>query len=326
MPTSPTLGLDPLAILEQLSLARSREAFARSLEEMAVECLGGGKARFFRFRSWTGLLLRPWEKQKGFPLGEETLPGRVGLHMEYTVDRKMLPVPGLDGSGPINVGLPILLYGALIGVLTVVGLVEEPDRERAAALGELVRVGGVAWEFTCRQEDAAAYAQRVEDVLVSATESLTPKGRGHTMRVARLATELATLMDLSTQSRNLVWRASLYHDVGKLVLAGQQEVERLHPTAGAEFLRSGRVLRELAPLVAASHERYDGTGFPRGLKGDQAPIEAWVLAMAEHLAESPEAWADVESWVDEVEDSHHPAVADAMNGIVAGGRIREILG
>lgn len=326
MATSATLGSDPLTILQQLSLARSREAFARSVEELAVEVLGGGKARFFRYRSWTGLLLRPWENQPGFPLSEESLPGRVGLYMEYTVDRKMLPVPGLEGSGPINVGLPVLLYGALMGVLTVVGLVEEPDREKSAALHELARIAGVAWEFTRRAEDAQAYAQRVEDVLVAATESLSPGGRGHTMRVARLATELASLMDLSTQSRNLIWRASLYHDVGKLVLAGQADVERLHPAAGAEFLKSGRVLRELAPLVAASHERYDGSGFPKGLKGDQAPIEAWVLALAEHLAEDPESWSDVEGFLDRHEDSHHPAVADALGGIVVSGRLREILG
>lgn len=323
MPTS--LGSDSLSILQQLSLARTREAFSRSLEELAVECMGGGRARFFRFRSWTGLLLRPWEDQPGFPLGEQNLPARVGLFLEYTVDRKMLPVPGIDPSGPINVGVPVMLYGALLGVLTVVGLVEEPDRERTLAIQELARIAGVAWEFTRRAEDFAAYTQRVEDVLVGATESLTPGGSGHTMRVARLATELANLMDLSTQSRNLIWRASLYHDVGKLVLAGQPDAERLHPTAGADFLKSGRVLRELAPLVAASHERFDGSGFPKGLKGEEAPIEAWVLSMAEHLAEEPESWRDVERFLDEHEDRHHPAVVDALNGILVSGRLRDIL-
>lgn len=325
MPTS-TLGNDSLTLLQQLSLARTRETFSASLEALAEEVLGGGKARFYRFRNDTGLLSRPWESPEGFALSEETLPGRVGLFMEPTVDRKMLPVPGLDQSGPINVGTPVLLYGALMGVLTVVGLVEEPDRESTARLEELARVAGVAWEFTRRAEDSAAYAQRVEDLLVSATESLTAEGRGHTMRVARLATELANLMDLSTQSRNLLWRASLYHDVGKLVLAGNSEVEKLHPSAGAEFLRSGRVLRDLAPLVEAHHERYDGSGFPKGLKGDQVPIEAYVLALAEHLAEDPESWRDAEGFVDRYEDHHHPAVIDALNGILVSGRLREILG
>ncbi|GMU56424.1 MAG: hypothetical protein AMXMBFR33_55700 [Candidatus Xenobia bacterium] len=328
MSTTARLSADPLSVVQQLSLARNRETFARDLEQLAVECLGQGQARFFRFRNEVGMLMRPWESQTQIPLGEETLPGRVALYLELTLDRRGLPVPGLGTTGPVNVGIPVMLYGALVGVLVVVGLPQDPDRPTAEALFHLGRAAGVAWEFIRRTEDQVAYAQRVEDLLVGASESLTPGRRGHTMRVARLATELATLMDLSAQSRNLIWRSALYHDVGKLVLAGQLEgdVEKGHPVAGAEFLRSGRVLRELAPIVEAHHERYDGSGFPHGRKGDEVPIEAWVLALAEHLAEEPQSWSDVEGFLHRHEDSHHPAVADALGGVLVSGRLGEILG
>jgi len=119
-----------------------------------------------------------------------------------------------------------------------------------------------------------------------------------------------------------------------LLLAGQSEAEqtRLHPTAGAEFLAETRVLADLAPLVAAHHERYDGSGFPRGLRGDQAPAETWVLALAEHLEEfrnasrDPAVPAILEAFFAGPAHAHHPTAIDALGGLLVAGRLEHLLG
>ncbi|MEW6282657.1 MAG: HD domain-containing protein [Candidatus Eremiobacterota bacterium] len=319
--------LDTLAALKQLSLARNREAFAVALEQLAADCVGGGRARFYRYRHQSNTLLRPWESYDQFPLDEDTLPGKAALYMEFVTDAGGLPAPGLERGTGLGVAFPVRMYGAMMGIVAVVDVTAEPGPEERASLDRLGELAGVTWETARRTEDHQLYAQRVEDLLVSATESLTPEGQGHTMRVARLATELANLMDLSAQSRNLIWRTALYHDVGKLVLAGRpaHEVERDHPSAGAEFLRSGRVLRDVAHLVEAHHERWDGSGFPHGLRGDDCPVEAWVLALAEHLAENPEARQDVERFLATEGPRHHPAVVDALGGLLVSGTLGQLL-
>jgi putative nucleotidyltransferase with HDIG domain len=116
---------------------------------------------------------------------------------------------------------------------------------------------------------------------------------GHSQRVADLAARIAAQLRMDPSQVELIREAGLLHDLGKIrtpddVLrkpAGLDHDERiemrLHADAGAELLRKLPEFWEGASLVRAHHERFDGSGYPRGLAGAEIPLEAAVIAVAD---------------------------------------------
>jgi putative nucleotidyltransferase with HDIG domain len=116
---------------------------------------------------------------------------------------------------------------------------------------------------------------------------------GHSQRVADLAARIATHLRMDTSQVELIREAGLLHDLGKIrtpddVLrkparldAAEQLEMRQHADAGAELLRKLPEFWEGASLVRAHHERFDGSGYPRGLAGAEIPLEAAVIAVAD---------------------------------------------
>jgi putative nucleotidyltransferase with HDIG domain len=116
---------------------------------------------------------------------------------------------------------------------------------------------------------------------------------GHSQRVADLAARLATQLRMEPSQVELIREAGLLHDLGKIRtpddvlqkaarLDHDEQLEmRLHADAGAELLRRLPDFWEGASLVRAHHERFDGSGYPRGLAGAEIPLEAAVIAVAD---------------------------------------------
>lgn len=112
-------------------------------------------------------------------------------------------------------------------------------------------------------------------------------------RVRALAEALALRVGLSRQEATGVGLAGLLHDLGKVELPDPllrkaapldaEEWSRVHAHArrGAEIVQSLAPLRGLAPVVAAHHERWDGTGYPEGLTAEAIPLEARIVAVAD---------------------------------------------
>lgn len=116
---------------------------------------------------------------------------------------------------------------------------------------------------------------------------------GHSERLAELALAVADELGLSeTQKEHLHW-AALLHDIGKIGIPdsvlrkpGALTLEewtlmKQHPTIGANILRKVQGLRPVARIIAAHHERWDGSGYPQGLRGEEIPLEARILAMVD---------------------------------------------
>lgn len=120
-----------------------------------------------------------------------------------------------------------------------------------------------------------------------------PYTHGHSQRVAALAARLAEAMHLPGTQVELIREAARVHDIGKIgtddhVLqkpAALDEVEEQemhkHAAYGAQLLQQVPEFWEGASLVLAHHERVDGTGYPRGLRGSEVPIEVSVIAVAD---------------------------------------------
>jgi putative nucleotidyltransferase with HDIG domain len=137
---------------------------------------------------------------------------------------------------------------------------------------------------------------RHEGMLALLLETLTlrdPTAARHAAAVARYAHELARIAGLSERECAIVHTAGLLHDIGKQalpdhLLLGRAEIQgeerRLierHPTDGARVLLRVEGLGEVATAVLAHHERMDGHGYPDGLAGDDIPVVARILAVAE---------------------------------------------
>ncbi|MDR7583025.1 MAG: HD domain-containing protein, partial [Armatimonadota bacterium] len=137
------------------------------------------------------------------------------------------------------------------------------------------------------------YLQRREinrqavDALVAAIDAHFPQGAGHSRRVADIAAAIARRMRLSDAEVEAVELGALLHDVGMIgVDVGETRVRdpeyavRRHVVLGADV--AGELRRkDVQEIVLHHHERFDGTGYPRGLGGDRIPLGARIVAVAE---------------------------------------------
>ncbi len=120
-----------------------------------------------------------------------------------------------------------------------------------------------------------------------------PYTGGHLQRVALWARKTAEKLGLPPEQCDRIYIASLLHDLGKTVLDERilnkpgrltpsewKQIKR-HPQLGAEILKDVPFLSSVVPWIAYHHERPDGKGYPYGLKGDQIPLEASIIAVVD---------------------------------------------
>ena len=115
----------------------------------------------------------------------------------------------------------------------------------------------------------------------------------HSKRVRDIAVLLARRLGLAGDQLEAVAHGALLHDIGKIgipdkvllkrgsLTPGEWEVMKQHPTIGYKVLRSSEYLSEAAEIVYAHQERYDGSGYPRGLKGEEICLGARIFALVD---------------------------------------------
>jgi HD-GYP domain-containing protein (c-di-GMP phosphodiesterase class II) len=142
--------------------------------------------------------------------------------------------------------------------------------------------------------------QDLKDLLVGLTRALTTAldakdsyTFGHSERVARIAVELGRELGLEGDELGDIYLTGLLHDVGKIgirdtvllkpdvLTAEEREHVKQHVTIGYSILADLRQIRNLLPGVLYHHERWDGTGYPDGLAGENIPLLARILAVAD---------------------------------------------
>lgn len=131
-----------------------------------------------------------------------------------------------------------------------------------------------------------------------AIDAKDPHTSKHSDEVAQVAHTLALTMGLSPSEADVIHVAGHLHDIGKIgvpdaVLRKQGPLDtagwsaiRKHPQAGADILRPVAALEKLGvvDMVLHHHERYDGKGYPHGLKGVRIPLGARIIALADSLS------------------------------------------
>jgi putative nucleotidyltransferase with HDIG domain len=176
-----------------------------------------------------------------------------------------------------------------------------------AALALLVRGASV----TLRRQNAKLRARTtrlvesnrlLEESALEAVESLNatvdakdPYTAGHSQRVQRIAVALGEELGLERERLDVLRFAGLFHDIGKIGVPDailtkparltelEFEVVKRHPEDGARIVGRLHRLRAAVPAVLHHHERWDGTGYPKGLRGEEIPLEAAIVGLADAL-------------------------------------------
>jgi HD-GYP domain-containing protein (c-di-GMP phosphodiesterase class II) len=135
--------------------------------------------------------------------------------------------------------------------------------------------------------------QTTIQVLVMAVEMKDPYTAGHQRRATNLARTIATEMGLPSEKIEGLRMAGVIHDIGKITLPSEvlskptklSDIElsliKEHVRLGYDILKDVESPWPLAEIVLQHHERMDGSGYPRGLKGEEILIEARILAVAD---------------------------------------------
>ena len=144
-----------------------------------------------------------------------------------------------------------------------------------------------------RTTDCLEDAETVIFALARTVENRDPATGGHVERVSHYAAALGRAAELSDSEVEGLRRAGVVHDIGKVAIPDQillksgrltpdeRRVIQNHVEVGYELLRPMRTFSESLPAVRYHHERLDGSGYPFGLRGEQIPITAQILAIVD---------------------------------------------
>lgn len=168
-----------------------------------------------------------------------------------------------------------------------------PERDEN---GRVVRVLGCFQDISDRkrsEEDLRRALERMIGVLAELVERRDPYTAGHQKRVAELSRAMAFELGFEEENAERVAMAGAIHDIGKISIPAEvlsrpgilspieMELVRQHPQQGFEILKDVERAWPLAEIVCQHHERMNGSGYPRGLKGGEILLEARILGVAD---------------------------------------------
>jgi putative two-component system response regulator len=215
-------------------------------------------------------------------------------------------MPNMDGyeacrlikSSPAGRTIPILMLTALTGADDKIHALEsgaddflnKPINrdELRTRIRSLIRIRNLRKELDS--------SENIIMTLTSALESKDARTMGHVHRVAAYSSRLCTKIGLSPAEREIVVKGAMLHDLGMIGVpdhllttlpANDEERGRVadHTRMGASILEPLITFAQFVPIVRWHHERFDGTGYPDRLKGDQIPLEAQIVAIANRFDE-----------------------------------------
>ena len=141
--------------------------------------------------------------------------------------------------------------------------------------------------------DELEHSENIILTLAVALEARDPYTKGHSTRVGELSREFSAFIGLTPHDQELVRKAGLLHDIGKIGLSEslllkpaplsdeELTVIKQHPIIGEEICKPLHSLKAILPAIRHHHERWDGLGFPDGLKGTEVPVHARVLSIVD---------------------------------------------
>ena len=192
-----------------------------------------------------------------------------------------------------SAAFPVIEEDEVVGVLNVYNTYNEfPDKD----IGFLQSFANLCASYIKNAELLASLQELFLGTVNALSETITAKSqwtRGHLDRVTNFSIDIGKEMGLNEKDLKNLELASLLHDIGKIgtyetILNKPEELTKdefnlmkLHAGKGAEMLSTIKQLKEIVPSIKSHHERYDGKGYPDGLKGEEIPILSRILCVAD---------------------------------------------
>ncbi|HKP53073.1 MAG TPA: PAS domain S-box protein [Chloroflexia bacterium] len=283
-------------ILEQVTSQLHADAADVLLLNPHTQVLEYAAGRGFRYESITSSRVR---------LGEG-YAGRAALERRTI---HISDLPDMEASNILLVGeemvtyfaLPLVAKGQVKGVLEIFHRAPlEPNAEWVDFAETLAGQAAIAIDnanlFDDLQRSMLELVLAYDTTLEGWSQALDLRDKeteGHTQRVTSMAEYLAREMGLSEAEIVHVRRGALLHDIGKMGIPDaillkrgplteeEWEIMKLHPVYAYELLSPIKFLRPALDIPYCHHEKWDGTGYPRGLKGTQIPIAARIFAVVD---------------------------------------------
>jgi putative nucleotidyltransferase with HDIG domain len=243
-------------------------------------------------------------------LSDVRMPGMDGIALLSEIVRKY-PQTGvllLTGCEDVGMAVAAMKAGALDYVLKPFRLDEVEtslrnalDRRRVALdkaahmrqLEDAVRRQTVELRETLAHLEEAS--ENTLEALVSALDAREHETKAHSKRVGEYTVHLARELGVSGSNLDVIRRGAMLHDIGKIGIPdsillkpehltdGEWNEMRKHPQIGYWILRGVESLKSAADIALCHHERYDGRGYPRGLKGDEIAFGARIFSLTDSL-------------------------------------------
>lgn len=191
--------------------------------------------------------------------------------------------------------VPLIHQDEIIGVIEVINKTTSDK----FTIGDLKLLQAIANQASIAIKNAILY-QELKDLffdtiesLVSAIDAKDPYTHGHSKRVSNISLLIAEELNFSKDFLEKVRLAGLLHDIGKIGIEDnillkknkltdkEYEIIKKHPTIGRKILEPIELLKDVIPGIEEHHERYDGSGYPKGLKGDNISLLGRIIAIAD---------------------------------------------
>ncbi len=191
--------------------------------------------------------------------------------------------------------VPLIVRDEIIGAMSVVNKMDDSmyTSEDLELLTTIASQASFALKNAKMYEEQQKIYMNIIHALVSIIDASDSYTRGHSERVTIYSLELAKKINLPRERIDIVERAAILHDIGKIginasllnkgkILSSKEVLKlREHPLTGMRILEPLDFLGDVCICVGQHHERFDGTGYPFGIPGDKLLVESRILAIAD---------------------------------------------
>jgi HD-GYP domain-containing protein (c-di-GMP phosphodiesterase class II) len=231
----------------------------------------------------------------------EGLEGLVALNGKYLISKDMQHDPRvihLDKIKAENIRsaliVPAIFKRQILAVIAIFyRRIRGFSREEIELMQTFASQVAIAIQETQQCDDVHRNYFNTLKALVLAMEARDPYTRGHSERVTKYALDIARKLHMPQKFIEIINYAGIVHDVGKIgisdlilnkpgrLTAAERAIIELHPIKGVQMLEPLKFIRTGLPLVRHHHERFDGTGYPDRIGGEEIPLSARILACAD---------------------------------------------
>ena len=164
------------------------------------------------------------------------------------------------------------------------------------AVGIVIVLAGMCRKVDVLRKKQKQYHDIVNQSLETFAHAIDAKDQntnGHSQRVAIYSAEIAKRMGMSDEEQEQIYYMGMLHDIGKIGIPDailkkpgklteeEMQIIRNHPTIGGEILKDFTVIQGISDGARYHHERYDGNGYNEGLKGEEIPLAARIICVAD---------------------------------------------